>query len=76
MEGVLRQGEVINFNDWPARVEQDTADGPLVVQPLTPDELRELGPARVERLGLSPETKVTIAQRAGWLDLLESSSAA
>lgn len=76
MKGVLRRGQVINFNGWPALVEEDTAGGPLVVRSLTPDELRGLGVEHVERLGLSSETKVTIAQRAGWLDLLESSSAA
>lgn len=62
MSGGLRPGEVVNLNGWPVRVEQNSPNRPLVVQSLTIEEIQNLGPDWIGRLGLSPETTRRIAQ--------------
>lgn len=72
MSGELNIKDIINFNDWPARVDAPGIEGqPLVVQALSINEMAGVGIDCLRSLHLSDEVKHSIAQRAGLLGLLD-----
>ena len=67
----LKPRDVINYNGWPCRVDSVPSEGPIVVQSLGADDLRQVGPEILRCLQLEPETLRMIGRRANILELMD-----